>query len=345
MKNLLKLVCLVIALGFMAGCKRDSGKVLNLYSWSEYFPKEVLADFEKQTGIKVKETNYDSNEKMMAKLESGAAEYDLVVPSDYSVQILIADGKLMPLDRAKLPNFQNLDKKLLGLPYDKENKYSIPLFWGTTGIGVNREMIKEPVDSWAALFDPKNDQKIYMLEDPRENFVAALKLMGKSVNETDEATLKQAAEMLKKQTKLVKGYDSDSFDVKLKTSEGGLVQGFNGQLAKIVREDPRKFYYVVPKEGATRWVDNLCIPAGAEHADSAHAFLNFILDAKVAAKMVNSVGYASANEAARHTIDPTILNDPNTYPPSDVLQRCELMGDIGKVSPLMDRLWTEIKAK
>jgi spermidine/putrescine transport system substrate-binding protein len=353
MKRILMIVVCLAMLGVAAGgCKKDEatagadgGKVLNLYSWSEYFPQEVLEDFTKQTGIKVNQTNYDSNETMEAKLASGVADYDVVVPSDYEVQRLIAGKLVVALDRAKLSNFKNLDARLIGQPYDKENAYSIPVFWGTTGIGVNKTVITDPVDSWAVLFDAKNAGKIYMLNDKRENFAVALRLMGKSLNETDEAVLKQAGEKLVAHAKLVKGYDSDKFDEKLRGGDGALVHGYNGQLAKVVRDNPEKFYFVVPKEGATRWVDNLCIPKGSKHAENAHAFLNFILDAKVAAKMVNAVSYASANEAAREYVDAKILNDKNVYPPEDVLKRCEVMADLGKSAKLTDELWTAITAK
>jgi spermidine/putrescine-binding protein len=352
MKSAIRIVLSLLLVG-MLGCRKGSGaggaasgdKVLNLYSWSEYFPPAILDRFEKETGIKVNQTNYSTNEELLAKLSSGVTDYDVVVPSDYTVKILISDKRLLPLDRAKLPNFKNLDSKLLRLSYDPENQYSIPTFWGTTGLGVNADVIKEPVDSWAVLFDPKNDQKISMLKDPRENFAVALKLMGKSVNETDPAVLKQAADKLKAQTKFVKFYDSDSFDDKLKTDEAALVHGYNGQLSKVVAGNPKKFYYVVPREGATRWVDNLCVPAGSKHAEQAHAFLNFVMDAKVAADMVNQVRYASANEAAKAHIQPEILNDKNVYPGDDVMKRCELMEDVGKAAPLIDKLWTEIKAK
>ena len=319
-------------------------KVLNLYSWSEYFPKPVLDGFTKKTGIAVNLALYSTNEELMDKLGSGVSDYDVVVPSDYAVRILLLDKRLLPIDRSKVPNFSNLDPAQLGLPFDKENRYSLPYLWGTTGLGVNREMIKEPVDSWAAVFDEKNAGKIAMLKDARENFAVALKLMGKSINETDPAMLKQAADMLARQTKLVKIYDSDAFDVNLKNGEAALVQGFSGQIAKVVAENKAKFYYVVPKEGATRWVDNLAIAASAKRPDAAHAFLNYILEAEVGGEIVKSVGYASANAAAKKFIPSEILNDTNIYPPPDVLKRCELMDDIGKAAPLVDKLWTQIKA-
>jgi spermidine/putrescine-binding protein len=340
MKHLIALTCLVLTASIAA-----DDKVLNLYTWSEYFPKPVLDAFTKKTGIKVNVALYSTNEELIDKVTSGVSDYDLVVPSDYAVRILVLEKQLLPIERSKVPNFANLDPKQLGLPYDKDNRFSIPYFWGTTGLGINKEMIKDPVDSWAAVFDAKNAGKISMLKDARENFAVALLMMGKSINETNPAVLKQAAEMLSKQTKLVKSYDSDSFDDKLRTGEAGIVQGFNGQLAKVVNENKAKFYYVVPKEGATRWVDNLAIPAKAVHAEAAHAFINYILEPETGAQIVKTVGYASANEAAKKFIPADILNDTYIYTPDDVLKRCELMDDIGKAATLVDKLWTRLKAK
>jgi spermidine/putrescine-binding protein len=339
------------------GCKKTSTtaggtapatgeeSVLNLYTWSDYFHRPILDGFTQKTGIKVNQTYYATNEDLIAKLMAGDSGYDLVVPSDYAVQVLTEEKKVRPLDRSKLPNFKNLDPKLLGLVYDKDNHYSIPIFWGTTGLGVNKEVIKDPVDSWAAVFDEKNANKISMLQDAREDFAVALKLMGKSVNETDPAVLKQAADKLRAQTKLVKAYDSNSFDDKLRNGDAALVHGYNGQLAKVVAENTNKFTYVVPKEGATRWVDNACIPAGSKHVANAHLFLNHILDAQVAADMTNDVAYASANQAARQHVKPEILNDKNIYVPDDVLARCELMQDIGQAATTIEKMWEEIRAK
>src|SRR5712671_5834938 len=182
---------LLAAMLLCAGCKqKPDTNVVNLYTWSEYFPKSVLDAFTKKTGIKVNLATYSTNEELIDKLSSGVSDYDVVVPSDYAVHTLILDKRLLPLDRSKISNFANLDPKQVGLPFEPENRYTVPYLWGTTGLGINKEKIKEPVDSWAAVFDPKNNQNISMLKDARENFAVALRMMGKSVNETDPAVLK-----------------------------------------------------------------------------------------------------------------------------------------------------------
>ena len=343
-------IVLALATAF-PGCKKASStgaaggeeKVLNLYSWSEYFPQPVLDKFTAKTGIKVNLATFSSNEELRDKVGSGVADYDLVVPSDYMVRVLAKGGRLLVVDRAKIPNWSNLDPKLMGLAFDPQNQYSVPYFWGTTGLGVNKELVKDPVDSWAVLFDAKYAKKISMLDDKRECFAVALKLAGKSLNDTDTADLKQAADLLKKQYPLVKSYDSDSFDDKLRSGDAALVHGYNGQLAKVVMADPKKFAYIVPKEGATRSVDNLAILASSKHPAAAHAFINFILDPEVGGEVANAVGYASSNTAAKKFIKPELLNNPDIYTPDDILKRCEFMEDVGKTMTTIDRSWTEIK--
>lgn len=344
MKTLFRLL-LIGTISIFAGTTFAADQELNLYSWSEYFPKPVLQGFTAKTGIKVNLIIFSSNEELLEKIASGVVSYDVIVPSDYAVELLIARKQLLVIDRAKIPNFKNLDPSQLKLPFDKDNQFSIPYFWGTSGLAINRDVIKDPVDSWAVVFDPKYAGKISMLNDARENFAVALKMMGKSINETDPNTLKAAAQMLTKQTKLVKAYDSDSFDDKLRTGEAAIVQGFNGQLAKVIRENKTKFYYVVPKEGAVHWVDNLAIPTVAKNTGAAHLFINYILEPQVGADIVKTVGYASANAAAKPLIPADILNDANIYAPEDVLKRCEIMAGIGKAGVQIDKLWTRIKAQ
>ena len=337
---------LVLALLVVASCfARAQEKVLNIYCWDEYLPKDVLDDFTRRTGTKVTLTLYDSNEAMLAKLASGVVSFDLVFPSEYAVRVLAEKKLVREIDKSKIPNLKNLDARLLDKNYDPGNKYALPYFFGTTGIGYNKKAVGAGIDSWNVLFDAKYSGKLMMLNDMRECFAAALKTMGKSVNEKDPAVLKQAAEILKNQKKLVKSYDSDSFAEELRRGSVVLAQGYNGQIAKLVAEDPDKFAYVVPKEGATVWIDNVAIPAKAQNPDAAHAFINYLLEPEIGARIVNAASYASANKAAREKIKAEILNNPTIYPPDDVLNRCEFMEHLGKSTAVEAGLWRQIKAE
>ena len=354
MLELNRLTTFLLALAtILTGCKKGAStassstgeRVLNVCSWSEYLPQDVRDAFTAKTGIKINLTLYESNEMLLDKLQTGVSDLDLVVPSDYTVAILKRQNMVQKIDASKIPNWRNLDPRLMGRAYDPQNEYAMPIFWGTTGIGFNRQAMGN-VDSWRVMFDEKNAGKILMLKDSRECLAAALKLMGKSINEKDPAVLKQAGEMLKNQKKLVKVYTSDDFDQTLGRGDVMLAHGFNGQLAKLVATDPAKFGYVVPKEGATMWIDAFCIPAKAKHTAEAHEFLNYLLDPKVGAQLVNSVNYASSNTAARAAINPKILNDPAIYPPDEVIKRCEVMEDVGdNTMELIDKIWQEVMVK
>lgn len=318
---------------------------VNIYIWTNYLPQEVIDGFQKRTGIKVNVDTYDSNEAILEKLQSGVADYDLVVPSDYMMKILIPQGLLQTLDHSRLPHFKNLDPRFLNQKYDPNNGHSFPYLWGTTGIGYNKEKVKEPVDSWQALFDGRYAGRILMLDDAREAFGAALRLMGKSINETDPAVLRQAADRLKKQKALVRTYNSSDFANLLAAGDVDVAQGFNGEMAEAVANAPDRLAYVIPKEGGTLWIDNAAIPKGARNVDAVYAFLDYVLEPEVAAKIVNGVHYAGANQAAFPLIDAKVRQDPSIYPPKEVLDRCELIEDLGETTQLIDELWTEVKAQ
>jgi spermidine/putrescine-binding protein len=346
MKKPFLLLATVFFLVSCGGAKTEtSSKALNIYIWTNYLPQEVIAGFEQRTGIKVNVDTYDSNEAILEKLQSGVADYDLVVPSDYMMKTLIPEGLVQTLDHARLPNFKNLDPRFLDQQYDPKNSHSFPYLWGTTGIGYDREKVKEPVDSWQTLFDERHAGRILMLDDAREAFGAALRLMGKSINERDPATLRKAAGMLKAQKRLVRTYNSSDFANLLAAGDVDVAQGFNGEMAEAVANAQGRLAYVIPKEGGTLWIDNVAIPKGARNLDAAYAFLDYILEPETAAKIVNGVHYAGANQAALPLVAEKIRQDPSIYPPKEVLDRCELIEELGETTPLIDELWTEVKAQ
>ncbi len=320
-------------------------KKLNLYIWSEYLPKEVIEEFTRRTGIEIRYDLYDSNEPVLAKLQSGVADYDLVVPSDYMVRILVHLKLLRPLEKGRLANLGNLDPRFLDQDFDPGNAYSLPYLWGTTGYGYNRPRAGRAVDGWAPLFDPANAGQILMLDDMRECFAAALKFLGHSLNSTAPDVLQQAADLLKKQKPLVKTYNSGDYENILAAGDVDYAHGYNGQLAKLAAKKPETFAYVLPKEGATLWMDSVCIPARARNVESIYAFLNFILEPEVNARIVNGISYASANVPARRFVRPGILEDPAIYPSDEALARCEFVKDIGDATEVMDEYWTEIKVQ
>jgi spermidine/putrescine-binding protein len=325
--------------------RRETGsRRVNLYIWSSYLAPDTLRTFSDRTGIRVEYDFYDSNETLFAKLMAGNVDYDVVVPSDYMVERLARGGLLAAIDRSRVPNARHVDPALTGLYFDPDGRYSLPFVPGTTAIGYRKDRVKKPVDSWAILWDREYANRIIMLDDMRENLGVALKLMGHSLNATDTRVLRAARDKLIEQKPLIKEYNSSNFQDLLITGDAWLAHGFNGQIARAAREYPF-IGYSIPREGATRSLDNLCIPARAPHKEAAHRLIDFFLDPGVAAELCMYTSYTTANRAARAHLLPEVLENASIFPPQEALARCEYIRDVGPALPLYDRLWTEIKSR
>jgi spermidine/putrescine transport system permease protein len=327
----------------LVGAPASEGRALNLFIWSGYIAPETIARFEARHGVRVNVDLYDSNEALLAKLQAGNAGYDVVCPSDYSVQVLLAQDLLRPLDHSALRHFENLDPAFLDQAYDPGNRHSVPYFWGTAGIAYDRRRIGGPIDSWQALWDPRYAGRILMLDDAREAIGAALKRRGRSLNSTDAAALAEARRDLLVQKPLVRAYNSSNFEDVLLAGDVWLAHGWSGQFAKAMDESDA-IVYVVPKEGATLFIDNLAIPRDAPSPALAHAFIDFTLEAEVAAEICRTMRYSSPNRAALALLPPELRRNPAVFPPPDVLARLELIRDLGEATVAYDRLWTEVKA-
>lgn len=331
-----------------ATSKPELAKELHVYNWSEYIDPQIYADFEAEFGVKVIEDTFASNEDLLAKLQAGATGYDVIVPSDYMVEIMINLDLLSPLNYDNIPNFKNIGATFQDPPYDPGNKYSVPYQWGTSGIGYDSNVFEEPPDSWAYLFDPAQASqytgKISMLNDSRETIGAALKYLGYSLNSTDPAQLEEAKQLLLQQKAWIKAYDSEAFEDLLATGETALAHGYSGDFFMAAVE-AEQIGYAIPQEGATIWADNLCIPKTANSQYTAEVFIDYLLRPEVSAKISNYTWYASPNDAANEFIDAEILEDPAIYPPPEVMDKLEFIRDVGEATTLYDRLWTEIKTE
>jgi spermidine/putrescine transport system permease protein len=325
----------------LVGPAAPADRVLNVFIWSGYVPPEAVRSFEARHGVRVNVDLYDSLEALLAKLQAGNASYDVVCPSSYAVEILLAQDLLQPLDHSALPHLANVDPAWLDRDFDPGNRHTVPYFAGTCGIGYRRSRVGE-VDSWGALWDPRWKGRVLMLDDPRETFAAALRRLGRSVNTADEPTLRKARRLLVEQKPLVRAYDSANFEDALLAGDVWLAQGWNGEFARVMALDP-DLAYVVPKEGSTTFLDSLAIPTGAPHPRLAHAFLDFAMEAEVAAEICRSMRYTTPNRAATTLLPPEVRGDPAIFPPPEVLARTELLRDIGPATVLYDRLWTEVK--
>jgi len=349
-KSLVLFIAMVSVVALLAACGGKDEKLateLYLYNWSEYIEPQVLADFEQEYGVKVVEDTFASNEELLAKLQAGAGGYDVIVPSDYMVEIMIEEGLLAELEHGNLPDLGNLDPKFNSLPYDPELTYCVPYLWGTTGIGYNSDVFDDPPDSWAYLFDPELAAEyagqMTMLNDVRESFGAALKYLGYPLNSTNEDELMQARDLLIQQKQWIYSYDAEQYEDLISANETVIAHGWSGDFIMIAEEDER-IWYAIPREGGVIWADNLCIPKSAPNQYTAELFINYLLRPQVAAANSNFAWYASPNAAATEFIDAEVLEEPAIYPPPEVMDNLEWLEDVGEATPFYERLWTEVKA-
>jgi spermidine/putrescine transport system substrate-binding protein len=332
----------------ITGCskkeERKLSRELNVYNWSSYIGETTIKDFEKEFDLKVNYDNYSSNEELFAKLQTGVAGYDVIFPSDYMVKIMIDQKLLADINIENIPNYRNIDKKFINLPFDPGNKYSIPYQWGTTGLGINISEISENVTNWDILWNEKYKGRITMLNDMRFGLVPALKKSGYSINTTNSTQLEEAKQLMTKQKVLVKAYSSDTYIDMLKSGDAWISYGYSGDIYQVANNN-QDVIYVIPQEGTNVWIDNMCIPINAPHKYTAEVFINYILEPKVSAGISNFTSYSSPNREARKYIKPEILNDPGIYPSEEVLEKCEFLQDVGEATKLYDRIWAEIKSK
>jgi spermidine/putrescine transport system substrate-binding protein len=319
-------------------------KALNLYNWSDYVAKSTIPNFQKQTGITVTQDYFSSNEELLAKLQAGGTGYDVIVPSDYMVSIMIKSDVLEPLDMSKIPNFKNVGENYKGLPYDPDNQYSVPYQWGTTGILYNKKRLGKLEASWDPMWDPDSKGMIGMLNDERETPGAALYKLGYSVNATKKEQLDEAEAELKKQKPLLRGY-FDSTQNRPAVINGDLLLGhvFSGDAFLAMAQDD-DLDYLIPEPAATRWTDNMAIPKGAEHPDNAHKFINYILGAKAGAALSNYTYYNTPNQAALPMIDASLKKLPGYELGPSVFDRLQIIEDVGAATREYSTLFTSVKS-
>ncbi len=325
-------------------------KSVSFYNWTDYIDPDVLTQFQEECGVDVIYDTFSSNEDLLAKLQAGATGYDLIVPSDYMVSIMLQLNMLKPLEHANIPNLTNLYPRFTETPYDAGNVYTVPYQWGTTGIGYNLDATGEVPDGWDWFFDPaKADTfkgKISLLNDQREVIGAALKYLGYSMNSVDPAELEEAKQTILAIKPDIATFDSDSFGDILVSGEVVFGHGFSGgYFQSVYANEDKNLGYVIPKEGGTIWTDNLAIPTTAPNPYTAEILINYLLDPEVGAAISDITYYASPNQAAESLIDEEITSNPGIYPPQETSDKLEFLTELGEGTLLWDRIWTEIKSE
>ena len=346
MSMIKKIVCLVLALCLVvpiAACGGKSGVTLNVLNWGDYIDTELLRTFEKETGISVKYTTMTSNEEMLVKLSSPDCIYDLCFPSEYTIEKLMAQDLLQPINHANIPNLVNIDERFLDLSFDPGNVYSIPYMWGTVGILYNTTMVNEPVDSWKILRDEKYSGQILMYDSVRDTIGITLISLGYDINTRNADEVLAAQEALIAQKPLVRAYLTD--DIKMEMINGSAAMGvvYSGDAVACIAENA-DLAFAVPQEGSNKWFDNVIIPKTSSHVAEAEMLINFLCDAEVAAQNSEYIGYSTPNKAALEIMGSEYIDDPTYNPPQDVLDRCTVFRDLGDFISVFSDAWTKIKA-
>ncbi len=343
---------LLVALA-LAGCASASApppqpaptepaRVLNFYNWDTYIDPSILADFEQRHGVTIHYETYESNEDLLAALEAGATDYDLIVPTDYMVSVLRSKGMLAVLNKDNLPNLKNLDPDFASPAYDPGGRYCVPYQWGTMGIGYDARAVGRELDSWADIFDPEFAGRVSMLSDPRFSLGVALIYLGYSPNSTSSTEIAQARDLLVAHATQIAEYAPDTGQDLLREDQVDMAYEWSGDIFQLIAENP-DFRYVIPKEGSIIWTDSICIPITAPHPELAESFINYLLEPAVGAALSNYIHFGSPNQAAEPLLNTADRNNPALYPPSDVQRRLFYLVDVGpQTTELYDQAWQQV---
>jgi spermidine/putrescine transport system substrate-binding protein len=326
-----------------AGTARGGQLVIS--NWDQYMPRNLIPDFEKQTGIKVKLAKHSTNEDVMGKLEAAnGGGYDLVFVSGPFAQSLARRGWAAEIDQAKIPNLRNLYPEARELAYDPGNTHSVPYTWGTTGLCYRSDKVSGTPDSWEDLLRPSEELKgrVTMLGTDRWLLLPALKTLGFSANTTDEDELEQARDLLLETKQDLLAYDDTTFYSKLVSGEASLVEAWDGWCNYGIAEDP-KIRFVVPREGSDLWVDTMVVLESSENKDAAMQFIDFVLSPESGRGVVDLLSYKVPNEAAMRGLDPRLVRQfPNLGMTPQELLRGENLQDLGEGQPAWSRTVSEI---
>ncbi|RFD29077.1 spermidine/putrescine ABC transporter substrate-binding protein PotF [Pseudomonas sp. GL93] len=362
MKNAGKTLLALSLMGAMAGAAQADSKVLHVYNWSDYIAPDTIANFEKESGIKVVYDVFDSNETLEAKLLAGKSGYDIVVPSNSFLAKQIKAGVYQELDKSKLSNYGNLNKSLLKAVSvsDPDNKHAFPYMWGSMGIGYNPEKVKaalgvDKIDSWDVLMKPENIAKlkscgVSFLDSPTEMLPVALHYLGLPTDTTKKADLKQAEDLFMKIRPSIGYFHSSKYISDLANGNICVAVGYSGDIEQAKTRAAEaggkvKIAYDIPKEGAGSFFDMVAIPKDAENVDAAYAFMNYLLKPDVMAAITNSVRFPNGNEKATALVDKDITSDPGIYPSAEVQSKLYAIADMPAATQReMTRSWTKIKS-
>lgn len=330
------------------GCE---GATINVFNWGEYVSDtyedgliDVNEEFEKLTGINVNYVTYESNEDLYPKIKNGGASYDIIIPSDYMIERMISENMLLEIDTKSIPNYKYISDDYKNMYFDPENKFSVPYNVGMVGLIYNTKMVEETPTSWTVMWDERYAGKILMIDNPRDAFAIPQKILGYSLNTTDEKELSDVAQLLIEQKPLLQGYVMDEVFNKMESGEAAMVPYYVGDyiLMKDVNPD---LGFVYPEEGVNVFVDSICIPECSQNYEAAIKYINFLLDPEVALSNAYYIGYATPNKGVLENPEyAEMRNNEYLYPSKEDMPKVEYFHNLPQESLLrLSELWNEIR--
>ena len=310
---------------------------LRVYNAADYMDKSTIIDFEKEYKVRVEYSEFESNEDMYADVVSNPNKYDVLIPSDYTIDRLIKEGRLKKIDKTKVNNIDNVASEYLSPEYDKNNDYVIPYMTGTLGILYNKKKVYEPINSWNVLFDSRYRGKILMWDSERDCLGATLKMLGYSMNSNNINELSEAQNKLISQRSIAKYGEEEIRDMMI-ADEGVLALMYSGEAKHAINQN-FNLAYVIPKEGGNKWVDGFVIMKNTKNLEMAQNFINFMCRPNIAVRNMTATGYTSAIKGAWSEFG----NDPVMFPSKEELDRCEAFMYDKSATQMYDKIWKTIR--
>ncbi len=333
----------VFSLFSMPTAFMEEEKVLNLFTWELYVDADTISQFEKETGIKVNYTSFATNEEMLIKLQNmQGGSYDVIIASDYILNMARKGELLSKLDLSLLPNYKNLDENYLSNYYDENNEYTVPYIVGTPLIVYDPAVVPFEMKGYNDLFDPRLEDSVVVIDDARNIVGITLMSMGYTLNETEDDILQKAADKLPSLRKNIRSFNSDTGYVDLLSGECSVAYMFTPYVIMAMQENP-DLKVVFPEEGLGVGIDSMVIPVNAPHKQNAHKLINFILDAQIGAQVAENQLFVTPNRESKSFLSEEMLNNPALYIDSTLMEGAQFMQDVGEVESKYQDIYTTFK--
>ncbi len=329
-----------------SGAKEDKEtKELNILTWAGYVPDEIVSNFELENGIKVNYSNFSTNEEMMAMLQNQKNQYDIVICSDYIIDVMVKEGGLIQkLDKSQIPNFKNIDPGYQSKYYDKDNEYTVPYAGAAAILVYDSAQVDFPVTSYNDLWNESLEKKVVLLNSDRDIIGLTALSMGYSVNETDEAKLNEIQDKMMSLRKNVVSFDADTPFNAIINGDASVGFMFPSQAIAAKAEVPT-VEVAFPEEGITFYIDNIVVAEGAPNRVNAYKFIDYVLDGQVSAQISMLINYPSTNTAATPFLSEEFKSNPAINIPPDIMKKASIFEDLGDATVIYDKIWTEFKSK